>query len=64
MNSLNGFISQDFSRVLITPRDDFRAQLDKYKIYYYDETGFQWSMCEEETYWNEEGKADISANSE
>ena len=40
MNSQNGFISQDFSRVLITPRDDFRAQLDKYKIYYYDETGF------------------------
>ena len=64
MDSLNGYISNDFSRTLVKPREDFRDQLDKYKIHYYDETGFQWSMCEEEAYWSEEGKADISAKAE
>lgn len=52
------------SRVVITPRSDRRAKIEKYKIFYGDDPALDWGWCEYDTYWNERGKIDLSAEAE
>lgn len=61
---MSGVVSPDLTRVPIKPRPDKRAKLEKYKIFYGDDPSLNWDWCEFDAYWNERGKADISANAE
>lgn len=59
-----GEISEDLSRIRINPRPYFRSQLQKEKLFYYDDPALMWSSCEYDTYWNEEAMAMISNKAE
>lgn len=63
-NALNGNYSPDFQRRLITPRPDRLQQLNKYNMYYGDDIALEWSGCENDVYWHEEGMASISSKAE
>lgn len=52
------------ARKVVTPRKDFQLKLLQYNLFYYDEFALDWSSCEHDTYWNEEGAAEISAEGE
>lgn len=64
LNKMSGVVSPDLTRVSMKPRPDKRAKLEKYKIFYGDDPSLNWDWCEYDTYWNELGKADISADAE
>lgn len=49
---------------MIKPRPDYQAKLEKHKVFYGDENALQWGWCEFDTYWNEEGKVEISDSAE
>lgn len=52
------------SRIVIKPRPDKRAKLEKYRVFYGDEPSLDWGWCESDAYWNERAKTDISAKAE
>lgn len=64
MNKENGFVSDDFKRVSITPTNNRLAHCEKFKLMYCDEPALQWGTCESDTYWNEEGMVLLSAKAE
>ena len=59
-----GNISPDFRREIITARRDFRRQLELYNLFYYNEEGIKWSICDFDLYWTELGQAVISRDAE
>ena len=64
LNKQPGFISEHMSRKVITPRVDLEQNVLRNSITYFQEGGTQWSDCEWDIYWNEEGKVDISQKAE
>ena len=64
LNGENGFISDDLSRITVTPTAQRLENCNKNNITYCDDNALQWSRCESDTYWNEEGMAVISEESE
>lgn len=51
-------------RVVITPRPDLEARALWSTVSYADEPAIQWSACEYDNYWNEEGQVVISQDAE
>jgi len=48
------------ARKVVKPRSDMEEQVMKHNVAYYDEVSIEWSECEVDTYWNEEGELEIS----
>ena len=64
-DELNGVYSDDFSRIIMTRRDNMEAELQRYNFQQFaNEKGIEWSFCEYTPYWSEEAHADISTESE
>jgi hypothetical protein len=57
---MNGFVSKDFSRETISQRKNYKSALEKYFLFYHDEEGIEWTICDKDMYWTEEGVAVIS----
>lgn len=51
-------------RLVIRPRPDYWRELESQGVYYYEEKAIEWSRCEHDTYWNEEGMLRISQKAE
>jgi glutathionylspermidine synthase len=45
-NAMDGYVSPDFRRNVITPRPTYAYELEKYRMFYYDEIGFDWGICD------------------
>ena len=60
LNLQNGLISRHFSRQQITPRANLADNPVMSQLLYMEEQSLQWSECEFDTYWNEEGKVSLS----
>ena len=56
LNKESGFISDNMKRVVITPRKNLEESTLWNKLLYAEEDAIEWSECEYDTYWNEEGK--------
>jgi len=48
----------------MTPRMDYAEKVEKYYLTYHDEPTIEWSYCEDDAYWNEEGAVMISSEAE
>jgi len=46
------------------PRKDFGDKVENLKLTFHDEPTIEWSFCEIDSYWNEEGAAVISRKAE
>ena len=46
------------------PRKDFAQKVESLKLTFHDEPTIEWSYCESDAYWNEEGAAVISSKAE
>jgi glutathionylspermidine synthase len=51
-------------RVVVKPREDLEEKALWNKVLYVEERGIEWSDCEWDNYWNEEGKVVISQKAE
>ena len=63
-NKQSGHISDHFKRVVVEPRIDYKKRVEALGLSFHDEPSIEWSQCEEEAYWNEEGIIQISAQAE
>ena len=60
-NKMPGFISSEMSRVVVTPNSGMYTRILKNNMQLIaEEDAIQWSDCEWDVYWNEEGKIVIS----
>jgi len=64
LNKKNGIISPHLRRKAILPRPGFQDTVFKQTLTYHDEPTIEWSYCETDAYWNEEGAAIISSDAE
>ena len=64
LNKMPGLISPEFSRKIQTPRKNFDDIVEKDNLFFANEPTNEWSHCEFDAYWNEEGAAEISSRSE
>ena len=56
-NKQDGFVSDDFQRLVIEPRADYRQQVEKYNLKYHNDPALWWKdSCElGDPYWGEQG---------
>lgn len=59
-----GIVSEHLRRDTVTARPDYQQQLLKHEFTYYDEATIEWSNCESQPYWNDEGMVTLSAEAE
>lgn len=64
LNMQSGYISKDMRRQVITPTSQRYYNCYKNNISYCDDNALQWSKCEAQSYWNEEGMVVISQKAE
>ena len=46
------------------PRPGYELKVETLGLLYHDEPSIEWSSCEEDAYWNEEGAIEISIDAE
>lgn len=64
LNKKNGILSPHLRRKVIKPRPNFEETVFSQNLTYHDEPTIEWSYCETDAYWNEEGAAIISSSAE
>ena len=64
LNKKSGVISDKMARKVMTPRAGYEDKMEALGLSYYDEPSNEWSSCETDSYWNEEGAIEISAEAE
>lgn len=64
MNKQSGEISARMKRVVLPQRPNFESRLEERNLSYADEPGVEWSECEEDAYWGDEGAIEITAEAE
>lgn len=64
LNKQSGFINENLSRVVVTPRSGYDDTLLNQKLWYYNEPALNWTKCERDQYWPETGMAKISGKGE
>lgn len=60
LNSKPGCINDHFCRQVIEPRSGYESRVEDLNLTFHDEPSIEWSDCEEDAYWNEEGAIMIS----
>ena len=63
-NRLPGDENPKFKRVVIEPRPNYESELESFGLMYHDEPTIEWSICDEDRYWNEEGMMEIHSDKE
>ena len=64
LNKQPGTIGPGFKRVVIKPRPNYQERVEALGLTYHDEPALEFSQCEEQAYWNEEGAIALSAKAE
>lgn len=59
-----GFINENLSRKVVTPRPDFDEKVIKQNLWFYNEKSINWTHCLNQQYWSETYVAEISAQGE
>ena len=63
-NAKSGKISDYMERVVVEPRSNYESKLENLGLMYHDEPTIEWSICDEDRYWNEEGMIRIKGRAE